>query len=170
VRVRRAEPGDAAAIAAVHVRAWRAAYRGLLPEAVLDSLSVEARERAWEGLLRDGHLTLVAEEGGEVAGFCTVVAPARDTDAPADAAELAALYVDPPRWRGGVGRELMAAAVRELDARWAVLTVWVIAANAAAVAFYERFGFARDGAERREPIASLGAAEAPSQVRLRMRR
>jgi len=45
--VRRAEPRDAPAVARVHVASWRQAYRGLLPQEYLDSLSVEARTTTW---------------------------------------------------------------------------------------------------------------------------
>ena len=47
--VRRAEKDDVPAIAGVHVRAWRTAYRGLVHDAVLDDLSVAERERMWSG-------------------------------------------------------------------------------------------------------------------------
>ena len=47
MEVRWATADDAAAIAAVHIASWRAAYRGLLPDAVLDSLSLEARTDHW---------------------------------------------------------------------------------------------------------------------------
>jgi hypothetical protein len=36
IQLRRATPEDAAALAAVEVRSWRAAYRGLMPDAYLD--------------------------------------------------------------------------------------------------------------------------------------
>ena len=45
VQVRRAVPEDAAPTVAVHVRAWQVAYRGLMPDQVLDGLSVAQRER-----------------------------------------------------------------------------------------------------------------------------
>lgn len=48
VTVRPADEADAPAIAAVHVSAWRTAYRRLLPDEVLDQLSVEAIELARE--------------------------------------------------------------------------------------------------------------------------
>ena len=35
MRLRAASPGDAAAIAQVHVAAWHAAYRGLIPDSYL---------------------------------------------------------------------------------------------------------------------------------------
>ena len=39
IPVRRATPEDGAALAAVEVRSWRAAYRGLMPDAFLDGIS-----------------------------------------------------------------------------------------------------------------------------------
>jgi hypothetical protein len=45
--IRRAELSDAKGIAAVHVAAWRVAYRGLLPDDVLDRLSIEDSAKRW---------------------------------------------------------------------------------------------------------------------------
>jgi hypothetical protein len=45
--IRPATAEDAAGIAAVHVRSWQVAYRGQLPDALLDSLSVDQRTRWW---------------------------------------------------------------------------------------------------------------------------
>lgn len=146
--VRGASVEDAAGIATVHVAAWRVAYRGVVPEEVLATLSVEQRERGWRRTLADGAVpTLVAESGGRVVGFCTLACPARDDDAGERTAEIAAIYVDPERWRRGIGTRLARAALDRLRGRDSV-TLWVFAANAAAIAFYERLGFAPDGAER----------------------
>ena len=61
------------------------------------------------------------------------------------------LFVAAGRWRGGVGRALMAAALDDLrGARLPEATVWSFAANERANAFYESEGFARDGAKRTE--------------------
>ena len=43
VRVRAATADDAAGVARVHVDSWRATYKGLMPDAVLDGLSVDNR-------------------------------------------------------------------------------------------------------------------------------
>ena len=51
VRLRRATVDDAPAIAGVHVRTWQAAYRGLMPQALLDSLTFERRRGWWKGQL-----------------------------------------------------------------------------------------------------------------------
>lgn len=45
--VRPARPDDAEAIADAHVRGWLVAYRGLVPDTVLDGFSVERRAAFW---------------------------------------------------------------------------------------------------------------------------
>jgi hypothetical protein len=45
---------DARAIAAIHIASWHAAYRGLMPDEVLDALTIAKRERDWLGWLADG--------------------------------------------------------------------------------------------------------------------
>jgi hypothetical protein len=50
-RIRPATLADAAAIAKVHVEAWRETYRGLVPDSVLAGLSVERGVRAWTDML-----------------------------------------------------------------------------------------------------------------------
>ena len=47
LEVRRATTEDAAGIASVHVHSWLAAYRGLMPDDMLDSLTVEERTESW---------------------------------------------------------------------------------------------------------------------------
>jgi len=157
--VRRAVADDVPAIAGVHVRAWRTAYRGLVAGEVLDRLTVEGRAQMWEELLAaEGEApgTTVADIDGAIVGFCTVVAPSRDGDAPPGTAEIPAIYVDPAWHRRGVGAALLEGALDDLGRRgWKRVTLWVIAANAPARAFYERFGFAEDGAS--QAAEALGA-------------
>jgi GNAT superfamily N-acetyltransferase len=93
---------------------------------------------------------LVADEDGELLGF-TACGVSRDADAGAESGEIGTFFVAAGRWRRGVGRALMAAALNDLAARgYAEATVWSFAANDRANAFYESHGFTRDGAERRE--------------------
>ena len=96
-RIRPATVDDARAIAEVHVASWRATYRGVLPDAFLDRLSVDEREAQRREILEDtsGEWgTLVAEEGGRVIGFAAF-GPSRDDDAPPGTGEVPAIYVAP---------------------------------------------------------------------------
>ena len=93
---------------------------------------------------------LLAEEDGQLLGFSTS-GESRDDDADPSVGEVRSFFVAAGRWRQGVGRALMAAALESLRERGcSEATVWSFAANDRANAFYERAGFARDGAEKTE--------------------
>jgi GNAT superfamily N-acetyltransferase len=139
VVVRRAETADAAAIAAIQVSGWHAAYRGIVPDDVLDRFTVSDQTERWGERLEQGSETYFVE-----GGFCSVIRPARDASAPA---ELAALYVDPRRWRGGLGSALVAVALSSREP----VSLWVFAANVRARSFYRAQGFVEDGAEAIDP-------------------
>lgn len=111
----------------------------------------EPNVERWNALIADPAVTiLVVDDGGELAGFSTC-GESRDPDAGSDVGELRTLFVAAVRWRRGVGRALMAAALADLRERgYAEATVWSFAANERANAFYEAQGFERDGAERTE--------------------
>jgi GrpB-like predicted nucleotidyltransferase (UPF0157 family)/ribosomal protein S18 acetylase RimI-like enzyme len=175
-KVRRATGDDAPAIADVHVRSWQAAYRDILPDSVLDGLSVSERERSWSALLDAGddrRLTLVVEDtGGDLLGFCSVATPSGDGGAGEKTAEIGAIYVDPDRWRGGTGSAMLSAALRELGENgWRDVILWVLPENQAALAFYDRFGFTvESGVEKLEersgrPVIRL-RAELDEPIRL----
>jgi ribosomal protein S18 acetylase RimI-like enzyme len=108
------------------------------------------RER-WHERLADPKLSmLVAEEAGLLRGF-TACGDSRDPGTGPGTGEIMTLFVAAGRWRAGVGRALMAAALADLAARGHTeATVWSFAANQRANAFYEAHGFTRDGAERTE--------------------
>ena len=87
--------------------------------------------------------------GGGVVGFVTF-GPSRDHDA-IGLGEIYALYVDPSRYQGGVGRMLMAHARRRLKGEgFEAAVLWVLLGNERAASFYEREGWRPDGATREE--------------------
>jgi hypothetical protein len=71
VTVRDAVADDARAIAEVHVASWRWAYRGQVPDGILDSLSVDEREANWERSLsrEEVGVTVAIDAAGAVVGF-----------------------------------------------------------------------------------------------------
>jgi ribosomal protein S18 acetylase RimI-like enzyme len=148
-RIRVALPADAPAIAALNVRAWRWAYAGLVPEALLDGLSIERDEvrcRAYLANLPARMRTWVAERAGRVVGYVNA-GPSRDADAALGTGEVYALYVDPAEVRTGVGRALFAHAMDALLAQGCrAVTLWVLVGNERACRFYDAAGGVRDGA------------------------
>jgi ribosomal protein S18 acetylase RimI-like enzyme len=151
--IRLATPGDAPAVALVHVRAWKTAYRGLLPDAYLDALRPEDRAARYTFDRTDAQhpTTLVAVEEGRIAGFATT-GPARDPER-VGRGELMALHVDPQFWNRGLGRALVAAAREQLVQRgYPEAELWVLEGNQRASRFYAADGWSPDGARRTETV------------------
>ena len=71
--IRRAVPGDGAALALVHEATWRETYVGLMSEELLSALTADARADAWERILSGQSsalaTTYVAERNGRLAAF-----------------------------------------------------------------------------------------------------
>jgi ribosomal protein S18 acetylase RimI-like enzyme len=152
VTIRWAVPGDARALAEIHVLAWQTGYRGLLPDSFLDSLSAAERLPRWhERLASQDERVLVAELNGEAAGWL-VSGPQRDEDLDAQrVAEIYAIYVHPDAWRHGCGAALLARAKAELcNQGFAETSLWTLRSNQRAIRFYEAQGFWADGASKLE--------------------
>jgi GNAT superfamily N-acetyltransferase len=151
--VRPAVRSDVGRLAALHVAAWREAFRGILAEDGLAALSVEDFAATWNELLGVPERTnLVADVAGPgVVGFLAFGPTRAEPGAAAAAdAEIYGLYVDLGCWREGVGTALMAAALdclRREGRRKACL--WVMTENHRARSFYEKAGLAPTGQKRR---------------------
>lgn len=155
---------DAAGVAEVHVAAWRAAYRGLLADDVLDGLDVSRRTKSWSQWLAASHAgeptdnsspvshrLLVAETDARIVGWAGFGAGREDGSA--HLGELAGLYVHPRHWGRRVGHALLASVEQELlAARFEAAYLWVLRGNSRAIEFYERHGWHADG------TAKTGAA------------
>mgnify|MGYP001793461532 CR=1 FL=1 len=168
-RVRVATSKDARTIAEIHVASWQEGYRGQLPDGFLKSLSVDARQARWAQSLRDGAGVLLAEQAGEAVGF-VMFGPSRDDDAPANCAEIWALYVHPGAWSSGAGRKVPAGARVALAAeRSTADTPWGTSSTDRARRSHARLGRPLAGAGRagHPRPAPGGGNEVPSVRRAR---
>jgi ribosomal protein S18 acetylase RimI-like enzyme len=156
--VRRAKIADTPAMGRVHVRAWQAAYRGVMPDDYLDALSSGERERMWSDALnqRDrSRPVLVVEDDEHVVGFAAV-GPSSD----ARTGELYSINVEPESWGNGHGRALLAAAEADLATLgYDEAQLWVLPDNQRARQFYEAAGWAPDGVERTTEVLGVVVQE-----------
>ncbi len=139
VHVRAAKPGDAEAIAGVHDRAWRGAYRGIIPGLALERMVERRGPGWWKRLVRQRHGVLVLEVHGKLAGYATFGGNrSRNLRV---RGEIYELYLDPPYQGIGLGRVLFEAARDSLkESRCKDFVVWVLEANEMAVGFYQAMG------------------------------
>jgi GNAT superfamily N-acetyltransferase len=162
--VRRAEVADAEEIARINVASWRHAYRGIVPDAVLDRMLPESRVPGWRRWLAQpmpAAVFVAADVAGRIGAYCGVDAVREPEDGHADlpTGELCAIYADPGYLGSGAGHAVHDAALRHLAGqgfRYAVL--WVLAANEPAQQFYRGHGWRPDGGSKQY---ELGAAALP---------
>jgi ribosomal protein S18 acetylase RimI-like enzyme len=153
MNIRPALESDALGVARVHVDTWREAYRGIVPDAYLESLSLDKRESIWRVAIADGTPELwVVDSGSEITGWAAF-GPSRDIDAARSAGELEAIYVMPSSWGKGLGQSLWQVARRRLVQRgFLSATLWVLKDNLRATRFYRAAGFVEDLASEKEIV------------------
>ena len=164
--MREAVAGDAGRIGLVHVLAWQAAYRGLMPQRYLDGLDPAQRTSMWEGILagydpaRGGVFVAETEREQRLLGFSGCAA-SRDDDAdPRVVGEIPVIYLLPQAWGAGIGRRLMDAALRRLtEAGYAEATLWVLDTNTRARRFYEAGGWEADGTVKEDDVRGFPIQE-----------
>ena len=167
--IRAGSAADAAQIAAVQRESWFGAYAGIIADEIIDRATAlddgarvrqSFRTRPWQRMIvavpdgKDG------EDGGG-SGIVGYAAFGPETDvlgAPwphplstdgeeRRVAELYALYVRPAWWSTGTGRALMDRVLaRSVAVGYSSVTLWVLRDNRRARRFYQRAGFAPDGA------------------------
>lgn len=142
LRVREATRADAAAIARLHRENWRIAYRGIVPDDLLDAITEESRFAHWDGVLAEqgAEFVYVAEDaGGRLIGIASG-GPELGGE-PQYRGEVYVLHVRPDAQRRGVGRALMRAVAERL-AREGITTllVWMLRENEPARRFYMALG------------------------------
>jgi GNAT superfamily N-acetyltransferase len=160
VLVRPARPADAAELAEVRVRTWRAAYEHVFGAERLKTIDLAQSRARWEERLAapaSHRRVFVAEDdGGRVVAFAAAGASRavgegeREGEGEGEGeGELYAIYALPETWGGGAGPALMRAAVESLrEAGYRTATLWVLEDNPRARRFYEREGWTPDGGRR----------------------
>lgn len=149
--IRTGTTADAGEIARVFVQGWRAGYRGVVADEIIDSLDIADWTLGFRERLRENTLTtIVWAADSAVAGFARFGAdPHRSAPA---AGYLASLYVDPTRSGQGIGRALLEAVVHGLtQAGRDDIELWVFRANGRARELYERRGFRYTGRTAVDP-------------------
>ena len=126
----------------VHCTSWKEAYRGIVCDRYLDSMTVEATTARARQFPEN---TLVAKDKERVVGFA-VYGPSRDEDL-VNAGEVIAIYVLPEYYGRKIGYRLMNEAFSRLG-EYHTIFVWVLEKNERAIRFYHRYGFEVDGCKK----------------------
>lgn len=150
--VRKPSKDDVRGLAEAHVRSWQAAYKGQIPDHILDNLSVDRREKDWRQLLGSpSNKVLVAEAEQRIVAFSSF-GPVRDEELDKNSVgEVYAIYALEEFWDRGIGRKLMEASLADLrEMNCSMVKIWLLDTNQRAISFYQKFGFTADGAQKVE--------------------
>ncbi len=136
-------PRDAGHLANVSVRSWRESYSGILPDRLLSDLEWSTRRRRFAAKLTqprpNSAIYCVEQMGGGVIGYGSC-GPKRSGPA-LYRGEFHEIYILRRYQRLGIGGHLMRMMAGWLQSRdQEPAIVWVLDANRAARAFYERIG------------------------------
>ena len=175
IEIRPASAADEPAITQILQETWLTAYAQIIDPEIIERVTAP-RAGASPGPRPDRtSLVAVASPGADIVGYAsfgperTVVSVASVGSgtspgalSPAGLAgekgELYALYVAPAHWSTGAGRALTDAALDGLRAAgYRRVVLWTLIENARARGFYDKAGFAPDGATNVLP--ALGKVE-----------
>ena len=129
----------------MHVQSWRETYPGLVPAAMLSSLSIETRAAIWARILGEpsgATMVFVAESAGDIVGFGSC-GPQRSEALRTKGydGEISAIYVLKAFQRRALGARLLFAMASGMQARGLkAVSLWVLRDNTPARRFYERYG------------------------------
>jgi ribosomal protein S18 acetylase RimI-like enzyme len=156
VKLRKAEPEDAAALGHIQVTSWRSAFRGIASDNYLDHMvSEESQANDWNEILAKREaVVIIAEVENASVGYAW--AQANDDKSIGWDSELISMHILPEHKRQKIGRKLFAAAATELKAQGCKnIYLWVLEENYPARKFYETFG----GQPAGKQIIQLGDRE-----------
>lgn len=145
-KVRYADISDVRKLAQIHSSSWKKAYKGIIPDEVLENITIEKRQKYFQKALTDGweEDAIIFKDNDPVGLIC--IGKCRDKDKLENYGEIWGIYLLPEYWGIGIGRKLINWGLDELSKRnYTKVTLWVLEENINARKFYERIGFNHDG-------------------------
>lgn len=145
-KIRYTEVNDAKVLGKIHSESWKIAYKGIVPDFVLDNITADKRERYFEKALSENleEDTLIFVDDKAV-GLMTI-GKCRDNDRDNTYGEIWGIYLLPEYWNRGIGSYYINWGINELKNRnYKKITLWVLEDNLNSRKFYERMGFKHDG-------------------------
>lgn len=142
MKIRSFSESDIPLLARVQLAAWQKAFRDILSDKLLDSLTIDDFVGGWEKVSQIADRTnLVIEDDQGVFGFVSF-GPAPDEDGFEEYIEICAIHVHPEKWRRGAGAALMNEALTQIKRSGGRnVLLWTMTDNSTARSFYEREGF-----------------------------
>lgn len=133
---------DCKTIARILVNSWQTAYRGIMPDGLLDNISVQQREKGWQQHLSAGGEAYLLRLFGEAVGLVEIADFRDNIEGFSGCGEVPVIYLLPEYYGVGLGSALMEFALVLFKDRCVEnVGIWVLEKNIRAIAFYKKHGF-----------------------------
>jgi ribosomal protein S18 acetylase RimI-like enzyme len=133
-------------IAKAHIRSSQAAYKGIIPDSFLESMSIKSRAQSYkfDDELGKDDFFFAVNIGGAISGLLYLCK--YRGEAPKDTGEIGGIYLAPEYWHEGYGKKMMDFSLDFLKNKgYGTIKIWVLEQNKTAIDFYKKFGFSFDG-------------------------
>lgn len=143
ITYRKAEIADCEEISKVYAESWRSAYKGLISQNYIDSITDNRwTDKMIKSLLQNEYFSLCAEDNGKVIGNIQF-GKSREDDMPAYG-EIISLYILPEYLGQAVGYNLLCKAIDVIKQQgFKNIYLWAMNGNIRADKFYTRNGFVK---------------------------
>lgn len=143
--IRKATEQDRMTLGKIYCLSWREAYKNIVPDEYLNSLTDERCAPPPNKI--NSKDTLVIEDNGTIVGLARF-GEARDKGCE-NTGELWSIYILPDFWMKGFGQLLFSSVVKELEkSGYIKFYLWVLKNNLRARRFYEKMGMRNTNIEQ----------------------
>lgn len=148
--IRYANEGDSFDIASINALSWKSAYRSIIPDKILNNISVNKWTESWKLHLQNKKNVLVIFQDKKILGFAQFCEKAPMEHLCFPCGEINSIYLHPDIWRRGYGRQLCLAVIEELKKfNLKKVVLWVLSKNINACKFYQAMGFKKSNLLRK---------------------
>jgi ribosomal protein S18 acetylase RimI-like enzyme len=145
-KIRYADTSDSKILGDIHSKSWKVAYKNIIPDEILNNITLEKRQRYFEKALTEGLEEDAIIFKDEIAVGLICIGECRDEDMDSFCGEIWGIYLLKEYWNLGIGSKLINWGIDQLKNRnYTKITLWVLKDNLTARRFYEKNGFIHDG-------------------------
>lgn len=137
---------DSDILGQIHSQSWKAAYKNIIPDEILNNITAEKRAKFFEKAIADGleEDAIIYQDDTALGLIC--IGKCRDLNLDNSFGEIWGIYLLPEYWNLGIGSRLMNWGINELRNKgYSKIALWVLEDNLNAIKFYEKHGFKFDG-------------------------
>ena len=145
----RATSENAIEMGFIHSCSWRKAYKGIIPDKIIDGFTSEKRAEVFQSVIPKAEEEYyLFKVNGIPAGFASLNRSQED-NAPKCVGEIYSIYFHPDFWGTSVTKKGLQFCIDRLsNLGYSYITIWVLKDNTRAINFYKKNGFTCDDFEK----------------------